>query len=282
VTDQLRRIQGRPAGRARRGAVAAMTALAAAGLVSSAYLAGSGVALAAPTTGRARVAVHPASGRPLAGKIIGIDPGHNGRNWTDPAFLNRQIWNGREWENCDTTGTATASGYAEARYNFNVARYLRADLRRAGARVVMTRTNNHGIGPCVNRRARIIDRAHADVAVDIHADWAPSSGRGFAILEPVKDGPNNHVIRPSVRLGRDIRRAFRAGTKMPVSNYDGVHGIKFRNDLAGLNLTTVPKILIECGNMNNATDARMLTSARFQRRAARALEAAIISFLAGR
>jgi N-acetylmuramoyl-L-alanine amidase len=259
--------------RARRGLAMAMTAIAA-GLMPSAYGAGAGVALASPATAKSAV-------RPLAGKIIGIDPGHNGRNWTDPAFLNRQVWNGRQWENCDTTGTQTAGGYAEARYNFNVARYLRADLRRDGARVVMTRTSNRGIGPCVTRRAQIIDRAHANVAVDIHADWAPSSGRGFAILEPVKDGPNNHVIRSSERLGRDIRRAFLRRTKMPVSNYDGVHGIKFRDDLAGLNLTTVPKILIECGNMNNAPDARMLTSAGFQRRAARALEAAIISFLAG-
>jgi N-acetylmuramoyl-L-alanine amidase len=220
--------------------------------------------------------------RPLAGKIVGIDPGHNGRNWTDPAFLSRQIWNGREWENCDTTGTQTASGYTEARYNFSVARYLRADLRRDGARVVMTRTSNHGIGPCVNRRARIIDRAHANVAIDIHADWAPSSGRGFSILEPVRDGPNDHVIGSSERLGRDIRSAFLRGTTLPVSTYYGVGGIKFRDDLAGLNLTTVPKVLIECGNMNNATDARMLTSARFQKRAARALEAAIVRFLTKR
>jgi N-acetylmuramoyl-L-alanine amidase len=247
-----------------------LTACAAAALLASVLGASSGVALAKPLA------------KPLAGKIIGIDPGHNGRSWTDPAFLNRQIWNGREWEDCDTTGTQTAGGYAEAKYNFNVARYLRADLRRDGARVVMTRTSNNGIGPCVTRRARIIDRAHANVAVDIHADWAPASGRGFAILEPVRDGPNDHVIKSSERLGRDIRRTFLQGTTMPVSNYDGVDGIKFRPDLAGLNLTTVPKILIECGNMNNAADARLLTSASFQRRAARALEAAIISFLGGR
>ena len=45
--------------------------------------------------------------------------------------------------------------------------YLRADLRRAGARVVLTRTSNDGVGPCVNRRARILNAAHADVAIDI-------------------------------------------------------------------------------------------------------------------
>jgi N-acetylmuramoyl-L-alanine amidase len=220
-----------------------------------------------------------AAGKPLAGKIIGIDPGHNGRNNTDPSYLNHLIWNGREWETCDTTGTQTDSGYTEPRFTWRVARFLRADLRRAGARVVMTRKNNRGVGPCVNRRARIINRGHANVAIDIHGDGGPASGRGFAILEPVADGPNNKVISSSERFGRDVRRAFLAGTSMPESTYDGVHGITHRDDLAGLNLTRVPKVLIECGNMRNATDARLLTSGRFQRRIALALKAAIVRFL---
>ena len=50
---------------------------------------------------------------PLAGIVVGIDPGHNGRNYTDPSFMNKQVWNGREWEDCDTTGTQTTGGYAD-------------------------------------------------------------------------------------------------------------------------------------------------------------------------
>lgn len=216
---------------------------------------------------------------PLRGKIVGVDPGHNGRNYTDTGHLGWQVWNGREWESCDTTGAETNGGYAEALFNFRVAEYLRADLIRAGARVVMTRTTNSGIGPCVDRRSAIINGSHANVAVDIHADAAQSWGRGFAILEPIADGPNNKVIGSSARLGADIRAAMLAGTRMPASNYDGHGGIKYRDDLAGLNLTKVPKVLIEVGNMQNATDAAMLTSAKFQQQVARALLAAIIKFL---
>ena len=73
---------------------------------------------------------------PLAGIVVGIDPGHNGRNYAYPSYLSRQVWNGREWEDCDTTGTSTAGGYTEARFNWNVAVYLRADLVKLGARVV--------------------------------------------------------------------------------------------------------------------------------------------------
>jgi N-acetylmuramoyl-L-alanine amidase len=217
--------------------------------------------------------------KPLAGMTVGIDPGHNGLNGTDPAYLNRLIWNGRQLETCDTTGTETDAGYTEALFNFRVAMLLRADLLRDGARVVLTRATNQGVGPCVNRRAQIINPSHANVAIDIHADGGPPSGRGFAVLEPVADGPNNHVIAASARFGRDVRAALLAHTVMPVSTYDGVNGLVQRNDLAGLNLTRVPKILIECGNMRNATDAALLTSTLFQWRLARAFEAAIIRFL---
>ena len=220
-----------------------------------------------------------AAAKPLAGVTVGIDPGHNGLNGTDPAYINHLIWNGRENETCDTTGTQTASGYTEARYNFNVARYLRAALLADGAHVVMTRQDNHGVGPCVDRRAQILNRSGAQVAIDIHADGGPAWGRGFTVLEPVADGPNDQVIRTSERFGRDVRAALLAHTGMPESDYYGSHGIEFRNDLAGLNLTTVPKVLIESGNMVNSTDAALLTSPRFQRQFAAALLAAILVFL---
>jgi len=219
------------------------------------------------------------SAKPLAGIIVGIDPGHDGGNFDDPSYINRLIWNGREWETCDTTGTETDGGYTEAQFNFNVATFLRADLQRDGARVVMTRTSNTGVGPCVNTRAQIINRAHANVAIDIHADGGPASGRGFTVLEPVADGPNDRVIGSSRRFGGDVRAAFLRMTTMPVSTYDGADGIAYRDDLAGLNLTTVPKVLVECGNMRNATDAALLTSVTFQKEIARALAAAIVAFL---
>ena len=237
------------------------------------------------TSADVKAAPGPGSGRsarpPLAGKVVGIDPGHNGLNYTSPAFLNRKVWNGREWEGCDTTGTQTAGGYTEARFNWNVAVYLRADLIRMGARVVMTRTGNHGLGPCVDTRSRILNRAHANVSIDIHADYGPRSGRGFTVLEPVADGPNNKVIGSSRRFGRDVHAMMLRDTAFRVSDYYGRDGYISRNDLAGLNLTTMPKVLIETGNMRNAADAALLVSPKVQRAVATALAAAIARFLAG-
>ena len=222
---------------------------------------------------------HPSRALPLSGTVIGIDPGHNGRNYSDPSFINHLVWNGRAMETCDTTGTATNAGYTEAQFNWNVASYLTADLKADGAKVVLTRNSNDGVGPCVNTRARIIDRANANVAIDIHADGGPPSGRGFTVLEPVRDSTNAKVVSSSDRFAKVLRSAFLSGTGMPISTYDGVDGLQPRDDLAGLNLTTVPKVLIECGNMRNATDAKLLVSSAFQKKAAAAIAAAMIRFL---
>jgi N-acetylmuramoyl-L-alanine amidase len=217
--------------------------------------------------------------RPLAGKVVGIDPGHNGDNYTAPSYINHLVWNGREQEACDTTGTETDGGYTEARFNFNVASYLAADLRNEGATVVLTRRTNTGVGPCITRRAEIIDHANANVAIDIHADGGPAGGRGFTILEPVADGPNDDVIGASRRFGREVLERYRALSGMPESTYDGTNGVALRDNLAGLNLTSVPKILIECGNMRNATDAQLLVRSSFQRLTARAFAEAIANYL---
>lgn len=297
------------AGRAYRNLMKVLAVGAAAGLATSACGGGgSPAASASPETSKALTVppataqpttAQPATARPspaassgsaggapsaklLAGKVVGIDPGHNGLNYTDPAYIDRQIWNGRESENCDTTGTETDGGYTEAKFNFNVATYLRRDLRRDGARVVMTRKNNADVGPCVDRRAQIINHSHSDVAIDIHADGGPPTGRGFTVLEPVADGPNDASVAGSLQFGSDVRAAFLADTPMQTSSYDGINGLILRDDLAGLNLSTVPKVLIECGNMRNASDAALLTSASVQMRIAHALEAAIIRFLAVR
>jgi N-acetylmuramoyl-L-alanine amidase len=274
-----------PRTRGRRATVAGavggallLTCLAGATASSARTATGSGAG-AVPRLHHAAPAPTPQRKGALAGKTVGIDPGHNGRNYTDPQYIDRKIWNGREYENCNTTGTATDGGYSEARFNFAVATDLRRDLAREGARVVMTRHNNHGVGPCVNRRAAIINKSHAVVGIDIHADGGPASGRGFAILEPVRDKENRSVIGSSARFGSVLRRAVLADTPMPTSTYDGHDGINHRDDLAGLNLTRVPLVLIECGNMRNPSDAHLLTSRHFQARLAQAFAAAITTFV---
>jgi len=150
-----------------------------------------------------------------------LDPGHNGGNGAHPAEINRQVPAGRgQTKPCNTTGTSTNAGYPEAAYTFDVATRLAAVLRAAGAQVVLTRGDNNGVGPCIDRRAGIANDAGADVAISVHADGGPAGGRGFHVIEPaLVKGYTEPIVEPSARLGAALHTAFEAGTGMPVSNY---------------------------------------------------------------
>ena len=218
---------------------------------------------------------------PLAGMTVAIDPGHNGRNWAHTAEINRLVNAGTLRKACDTTGTATDDGYSEAAYNLDVALRLARLLRAAGARVVLTRTTNDGWGPCITTRAAIGNRAHADAAISIHADGGPVNGRGFHVIYPPPiAGLTDDIAAASKRLAIAVRGAFLSGTGEPVSTYLGRDGLDVRSDLGGLNLSDVPKVLIETGNMRNATDAARLESAAYRQREARSLAHGIEAFLA--
>ena len=226
------------------------------------------------------VALAVALALPLAGKTIAIDPGHNGRNWAHPAQIGRLVDAGTLRKACDTTGTSTADGYGEPAYNLDVALRLARILRAAGARVVLTRTTNTGWGPCITARAAIGNRARADAALSIHADGGPEGGRGFHVIyPPAIRGLTDDVAAESRRLALAVRAAFRAGTGEPYSSYAGRAGLDIRSDLGGLNLSDVPKVFVETGNMRNAADAQRLESAAYREREATALARGLAAFL---
>jgi N-acetylmuramoyl-L-alanine amidase len=217
----------------------------------------------------------------VRGRTIVIDAGHNGGNGAHASEIARPIFIGTMTRACDTTGTETDNGYTEAAYNLDVALRLRAVLAAAGANVVMVRTTNDGWGPCIDERAAIGNRAGAAAAISIHADGGPAGGRGFHVLTPAFI-PNytDDIYGASKRLGIDVRNAFET-TGMPTSNYIGVNGLIERSDLGGLNLSNVPKVFIETGNMRNATDAGLLSSSDFREREANALAHGLANYLAG-
>jgi N-acetylmuramoyl-L-alanine amidase len=217
----------------------------------------------------------------LRGVTVAIDAGHNGGNAAHAAEIARPIWIGTQYRACDTTGTQGADGYPEYAYNLDVALRLQAVLEAAGAQVVMTRTSNAGWGPCVDERAAIGNRAHATVAISIHADGGPAGGRGFHVNMPALiPGYTDDIYGASHRLGVDVRDAM-ATTGMPTATYIGSAGLIERRDFGGLNLSDVPKVLLETGNMQNGTDLALLESAAFRQREAQVIAAALARFVAG-
>jgi N-acetylmuramoyl-L-alanine amidase len=213
-------------------------------------------------------------------KVVVLDPGHNGRNAANPGFIDRQVWAGGLWKPCDTIGARTANGYTEAAHNWDVALRLRKILIAADVRVVMTRTDNRGVGPCITRRTTIGNRAKADLAVSLHADQAPARVRGFHVIVPKSgSGTSRRVERDSVRLGVHIRNALRRDGPTPVAGYWGRGGIVYRDDLGGLNLSTVPKVFVEAGNMGSPEDAAILESPEGRQAEAEAIATGILRYL---
>jgi N-acetylmuramoyl-L-alanine amidase len=213
-----------------------------------------------------------------------LDPGHNGENATHPGIINRLVPAGYGRKKpCNTTGTATNAGYPEHAFNWNVATRVRAMLRAHFVKVIMTRPNDHGVGPCVNIRARIESTPGVAAAVAIHADGAPAWGHGFHVIEdsrlPV--GATKATVRKSMRLGIALHNALAQHSGLTTANYVGHNGYNFRDDLAGLNLSTNPTSFLELGNMRNAHDARLQMSARGRGKIARALFRGILSYLRG-
>jgi N-acetylmuramoyl-L-alanine amidase len=218
----------------------------------------------------------------LAGKVIVVDPGHNGGNGSHNADINRQVFIGNGSKECDTTGTQTNDGYPEFDFTMDVANRLTRLLEAEDARVVLTRTDSSGWGPCITERAATGNDAHADLAISIHADGGPASGRGFHVLLPAAvPGYNDGVVAPSAAFGRVLRDTYTAQTGMPTATYIGTNGLMVRSDLGGLNLSRVPKVFLETGNMRNATDAHQLEDPAFREKIAAAVTDAMTTYLEG-
>ena len=258
-----------------------------AGSASSGDVASADPTVSAPASSAAptKAAPAPVSGplnlAAVTGKTIVIDPGHDGGNAAHPEIINQPVPMGTGTKACDTTGTQTNGGYQEAAFTFDVGTRLAALLRAAGAHVVMTRDSNTGVGPCVDQRAKIGNDAHAAVAISIHADGAPAAGHGFHVMTPARVGaPSNVIVDTSHQLAVRIRDNYRARTGIPTSTYIGQEGINVRADMGGLNLSVVPKVLVECGNMRNAGDAAMMTNPVYRQRMAEGLAAGLAAYLA--
>jgi len=222
---------------------------------------------------------------PLDGKVIVVDPGHQLGN-SNPKFakyMAQTIFNGAITKACNTTGTATNSGFPEATFTWKVAQQLKKLLEQAGATVVMTRsTNSYGAwGPCVWDRAKIANRNNADAMLSIHADGAASSSHGFFAMTPALiKGWTDDVVKKDRRLANAMIVGMkRAGA--PPSNYIG-NQLMVSRDTTSLNISNRPTVTVEVGNMRNSSDAARMQSASGQQQYAKWLFAGLQNYFANR
>jgi N-acetylmuramoyl-L-alanine amidase len=194
--------------------------------------------------------------------VVVIDPGHDLRANLEtepigPGSATRKIKDGG-----GTHGVVT--GIREADLVLDVSLRLRTLLRRAGVRVVMTRTRTVGASMGNIARARIANRARAGLFLRVHADGAASSdARGTHTLVPaLRAGWTDDVYRPSRRAGGLVQRELVRALGFPD------RGIQERSDFTGFNWADVPVILVELGFMTNPLEDRSLATSATRQRAA--------------
>ncbi|MBT2449941.1 N-acetylmuramoyl-L-alanine amidase [Streptomyces sp. ISL-43] len=251
--------------------------------------AASGSASASPgASASASTDTNTAAGKSLAGRVVVIDPGHNTGNFKHTTEINRQVDIGTNRKECDTTGTTTNSGYMEAEFSMDVSRRLRTVLEAKGLKVVLTHEAGaeRPFGPCIDERARIGNEARAEAVVSVHADGVSAGNRGFHVILPAKvkakSADTAQIVEPSRMLGERIAGNFARTTGSAPANYlGGGTGLVVRDDLGGLNLSTRPKVFIECGNMRDAKDAAQLSSPEWRQKAAQGIADGIVGFLGG-
>ncbi|MFI6418244.1 N-acetylmuramoyl-L-alanine amidase [Streptomyces sp. NPDC050842] len=233
----------------------------------------------------------PQGSRSLAGRTVVVDPGHNPGNFRHSREINAKVDIGTGRKECDTTGTstngtATKAAYTEAAFTLDVSHRLRDLLTARGAKVVFTHDADRPWGPCIDERAEIGNEAAADAVVSVHADGSAVGNRGFHVILParVSSGAADTapIVGPSRELGENIADRFARATGTAPANYLGSGtGLDVRKDLGGLNLSTVPKVFVECGNMRDPKDAELLTSAAWRQKAAQGIADGIATYLNG-
>lgn len=208
-----------------------------------------------------------------------IDPGHNGGNAAHPEIINKQVPAGfGQTKPCNTTGTATNAGYPEHQLNWQVSLLLKDLLQQAGVNVIMTRESDDGVGPCVDQRAAIGNEAKADAVISIHGDGAAASAHGFVVMTASRTEASDQIDRDSADLAAAIRDGM-VDAGYPTSTTLGRAGLWARGDLAGLNLSLRPTVMVELGNMRNSAEAAAMSSKKGQRSYAKALAAGVLAYL---
>jgi N-acetylmuramoyl-L-alanine amidase len=219
---------------------------------------------------------------PRGGPIVVLNPGHNGGNGSHGAEINRLVPAGfGRYKECDTTGTTTNAGYPEHAYTWDVVKRIARILQQRGIRVVLTRDNDHGVGPCVDQRADLGNHADVAAVVSIHGDGAPSSGHGFFVNTASRrpNGATVKVMRQNRLLAKRLRDGLNRDSGMTVSTYLGSHGIYATSKFAALNLATRPAAFLEIGNMRNSSDAALQSSASGRQHIADGVAAGILAYL---
>lgn len=183
--------------------------------------------------------------RPLAGKRIIVDAGHGG---TD-------------------VGAIGPSGVREAQVTLAVARRLKEELNALGAEVRMPRNSDTFIS--LKQRVATANAWPAQLFVSVHCNSAGSAAAHGTETFYHRTGDG------SSRMAASVLRDFSQATKLDS------RGVKNANFYV-IKHTKMPAVLHELAFVSNPKEEKLLASADFQAKAAKAIANGIRSFVASK
>jgi len=207
---------------------------------------------------------------PLAGIVIGLDPGHQAQanSEQEPIAPGSSITKKKV-----SSGTqGTWSGVPEYQVNLDVALLLRDLLIDRGARVVMTR-ETHDVDISNAQRAQFMNEAKTDYALRLHCNGSTNEEiRGAFALTPVSN---------------PFQAACEEAAEILIEAYCGVTGAKNlgvtpRSDQTGFNWCERLILTIEMGHMTNREEDGLLTDPAYQAKMAEGLCEGISAFFRGK
>lgn len=211
------------------------------------------VALAA-AVGAAWTATSVAASVPKIGKTIVIDAGHGG---------------------ADGGVEGRTSGVKEAEINLAIAKSLKFFFERGGYDVVMTRSSSDGLyGMSASNRKRsdmenrrkIIESAKPDLVVSVHQNYYPLSSVSGAQAFYC-DGDENEGESAAIEIQRSLNFAL------------GCSRAAKKGDYYIVKCTSYPSVIVECGFLSNPQEEKLLVTAAYQERVARAIYSAVHGML---
>ncbi|MBE0416998.1 MAG: N-acetylmuramoyl-L-alanine amidase [Coriobacteriia bacterium] len=212
-------------------------------------------------------------GAPTTQFVVAIDPGHQRRSnmGVEP------IGPGSSETKTKVTGgtTGVVSRMPEYEFALKLSNKVKERLEASGVKVVMTRTR-HDVDMSNVERAKIANKAGADLAVRIHADGNPDrSMSGISTLCPA----SNRWTKPISTRSKSAAVAVQRGMVKATGGKD--LGIIERGDITGFNWSKVPVILVEAGFMSNPTEDQRLASDGYQDKLADGIVEGVMAYLAG-
>lgn len=196
---------------------------------------------------------------PVTKKMIAIDAGHQSKanSGKEPIGPGSKTMKAKV-----SSGTrGISSGVAEYKLNLVIAKKLKDELINRGYTVYMIRETND-VNLSNRERADMADESGADIFIRIHADGSTDQKTsGVSTLYPSSDNPYvPELSDDSLTLSKDIVDSICKSTG--AKN----RGAVARDDMSGINWSTIPVSIIEMGFMSNPKEDKLMQTKAYQKK----------------